>query len=80
LIGQYSFPGGHLDQGEEIFACAARETFEETGLQIRVKKIVAVTNDVFLDANKHYISIFVEAERLDATQQPQVRNSLKQRL
>jgi 8-oxo-dGTP diphosphatase len=72
-IGQYSFPGGHLDQGEEIFACAERETFEETGLKIRATKIVAVTNDVFVDADKHYISIFVTAERIDGEQQPQVR-------
>ncbi|PVI00799.1 hypothetical protein DM02DRAFT_592290 [Periconia macrospinosa] len=68
--GQYSFPGGHLDQGEEMFACAERETLEETGLKIRATKIVAVTNDIF-DADRHYITIFVEAERLDPLQQPQ---------
>lgn len=71
-IGQYSFPGGHLDQGEEIFACAERETLEETGLKIRATKIAAITNDVFGDAEKHYVSIFVNAERVDALQQPQV--------
>ncbi|PVH91706.1 hypothetical protein DM02DRAFT_606255 [Periconia macrospinosa] len=69
--GQYSFPGGHLDQGEELFACAEREALEETGLKIRATKIVAVTNDVFEDADKHYITIFVTAERLDPLQQPQ---------
>ncbi|KAF2114296.1 NUDIX hydrolase domain-like protein [Lophiotrema nucula] len=68
--GQYSFPGGHLDQGEELFACAERETLEETGLNIRATKIVAVTNDVFVQENKHYVSIFVKGERLDPMQQP----------
>ncbi|KAF2706436.1 hypothetical protein K504DRAFT_536647 [Pleomassaria siparia CBS 279.74] len=69
--GQWSFPGGHVDQGEELFACAERETLEETGLKIRALKIVAVTNDVFTEANKHYISIFVKCERIDPQQQPE---------
>lgn len=71
-IGQWSFPGGHLDQGEDIFPCAERETYEETGLRIRATKIIAVTNDFFADADKHYVSIFVKAERINSQQQPQV--------
>ena len=71
--GQWSFPGGHLDQGENLFACAERETLEETGLAIRALKVVAVTNDIFSEPDKHYISIFVKSERIDAQQQPQVR-------
>ncbi|KAH7109302.1 NUDIX hydrolase domain-like protein [Dendryphion nanum] len=69
--GQFSFPGGHLDQGEDLFTCAERETFEETGLKIHATKIIAVTNDWFVDANKHYVSIFVQAKRVDAEQEPQ---------
>lgn len=71
-IGQWSFPGGHLDQGEDFFTCAERETLEETGLKIRALKIVAVTNDVFIKDNKHYISIFTKCERIDPQQQPEV--------
>ncbi|KAF2689005.1 hypothetical protein K458DRAFT_399856 [Lentithecium fluviatile CBS 122367] len=70
-IGQWSFPGGHVDQGEDLFACAERETFEETGLKIRATKIVTVTNDIFVEENKHYISIFMKCERIDPRQQPQ---------
>ncbi|KAF2734693.1 hypothetical protein EJ04DRAFT_534775 [Polyplosphaeria fusca] len=69
--GKWSFPGGHLDQGEDFAACAERETMEETGLRIRALEVVAVTNDVFVDAGKHYISIFMRCERTDAQQQPQ---------
>ena len=56
-----------------MFACAERETLEETGLNIRAIKIVAVTNDVFAKENKHYVSIFMKCERIDPQQQPQVR-------
>lgn len=75
-IGQWSFPGGHVDQGEDLFACAERETLEETGLKVRAVKVVAVTNDVFVEANKHYVSIFMKCERIDPQQQPQVRTNL----
>ena len=32
--GTWQFPGGHLEYGESIEACARRELFEETGLSI----------------------------------------------
>jgi ADP-ribose pyrophosphatase YjhB (NUDIX family) len=69
---QWSFPGGHLDQNESFFGCAERETLEETGLRIRATKILAITNDVFEDAGKHYVSVFVRAERVDGEQEPVV--------
>jgi 8-oxo-dGTP diphosphatase len=30
-----AFPGGHVDPGESIYACAVREVLEETGLAVR---------------------------------------------
>ena len=71
--GQLSFPGGHLDYGEEIFACAERETLEETGLVVRGVRIIATTNDIFVESSKHYITLFVQCERVDPQQQPQVK-------
>lgn len=32
LDGRYALPGGHLQRGESIVACAVRECLEETGL------------------------------------------------
>ena len=32
--GDWSFPGGHLEAGESLVACAIRETLEETGSEI----------------------------------------------
>ena len=34
--GTWSFPGGHLETGETVTMCAARELLEETGVKILV--------------------------------------------
>ena len=66
------FPGGHLEVGESYFACAERETLEETGLVVKAQKLITITNDIF-DESKHYITIFVLCRRVDDTQEPKVR-------
>ncbi|KAF4988691.1 hypothetical protein FDECE_14964 [Fusarium decemcellulare] len=70
--GTWQLPGGHLEYGEEILVCAAREVLEETGLNVRAVKVVAVTNDVFQKEGKHYITLFVRCEMEDPDAQPQV--------
>ncbi|KAK4446386.1 NUDIX hydrolase domain-like protein [Podospora aff. communis PSN243] len=67
-IGHWQFPGGHLEFGETPLQCAERETLEETGLQVRAEKIVAVTNDIFQENNKHYITLFVVCQRCGASE------------
>jgi 8-oxo-dGTP pyrophosphatase MutT (NUDIX family) len=37
--GQYSVPAGHLDGDETVIAAAAREGWEETGVQIKADDI-----------------------------------------
>ncbi|KAI0126834.1 nudix domain-containing protein [Xylariales sp. AK1849] len=69
--GSWAVPGGHLEFGESFFACAERETLEETGLEVTAKKLVSVTNDVFEDLGKHYITLFVACERIDTEKDPQ---------
>lgn len=54
-------PGGHLEFGESFEACAVRETLEETGLRIISPLFTGVTNSIFTDDNKHYVSIFMKA-------------------
>lgn len=58
--GTWAPPGGHLEYGESFDECAIRETYEETGLVIASPTFRAITNDVFVEEEKHYITIWVE--------------------
>jgi ADP-ribose pyrophosphatase YjhB (NUDIX family)/RimJ/RimL family protein N-acetyltransferase len=63
-LGESSWgpPGGHLEFGETFEECAIRETIEETGLIIENPKFFTVTNDIYKEKQKHYISIFMKAQ------------------
>lgn len=60
--GSWSTPGGHLEFGESLEECAIRETKEETGVSITDVKFRAVTNDVFEESGKHYITIWMQGK------------------
>lgn len=62
--GSWSFPGGHLEFGEDVFACARREVMEETGVEITNLRNATFTNDIFEKEGKHYVTLFVVAEIL----------------
>ncbi|MCU5775531.1 NUDIX hydrolase [Erwiniaceae bacterium BAC15a-03b] len=57
----WSAPGGHLEFGESVEQCARREVLEETGLQLATIERGPVTNDIFADEQKHYITLFALA-------------------
>ncbi|HLZ24311.1 MAG TPA: NUDIX domain-containing protein [Ktedonobacterales bacterium] len=40
--GQWCLPGGRMEPGESIAECCAREVLEETGLIVRVGRLVGV--------------------------------------
>ncbi len=40
--GQWCLPSGGLEPGESVIEACQRETFEETGLQVRVKRLASV--------------------------------------
>ena len=42
--GQWNFPAGHLDENENIFEGAKRETKEETGYDVKLKSILCIQN------------------------------------
>ena len=60
--GTWAFPGGHLEFGESWEECAVREVKEETNLEIGNIRFLTVTNDIFKNPNKHYITLFVAAD------------------
>lgn len=62
--GRWGAPGGYLDCGEGLEACAVRETREETGLEIRDVRFLAVANDRFPDG-KHNVTIWFTADAPD---------------
>ena len=60
--GTWSTPGGHLDFGETLEGCAAREAKEEVGVEVVDIRFRAVTNDVFEETGKHYITVWLEGK------------------
>lgn len=59
--GTWSLPGGHLEWNDALEDCAARETREETGIEIKNPEFFAITNDMMNVEDRHYITIFMKA-------------------
>jgi 8-oxo-dGTP diphosphatase len=57
--GSWSPPGGHLAFGEAPAECARRELYEETGVSVSEVTFVAITNDVFVGEDKHYLTVWM---------------------
>lgn len=55
----WQFPGGHLEAGESVTACAYREVLEETGLQVEQFRHLGFTDNVFTVGQQQYITLLV---------------------
>jgi 8-oxo-dGTP pyrophosphatase MutT (NUDIX family) len=66
--GQWCLPGGRMEPGESVAEACEREVWEETGLKVRVKRLVGVYSHpdqliVYPDGNKaHIVALHFEAE------------------
>ncbi|XP_076914936.1 nudix hydrolase 1-like [Bidens hawaiensis] len=65
----YLLPGGHLELGESLEECAAREVKEETGLDIKNIETLT-TKNLYIDAT-HINATYMRAQLVDPTQTPQ---------
>ena len=58
--GQWCLPSGGMDSGESAEGACIREVMEETGLHVRVKRLVGVYSDpnqliIYPDGNKVFV-------------------------
>ena len=52
----WALPGGFLEWGETVEACAAREAREETGLDVRLEELLYVYSDPRRDPRHHTVT------------------------
>jgi 8-oxo-dGTP pyrophosphatase MutT (NUDIX family) len=62
--GQWALPGGMQDPGESITETAVRECFEETGIEVEIKRLIGVYSDP-----KHIVAYYRDGELLGASQE-----------
>jgi len=60
--GKWGLPGGHLEWKEEWDVCGCREITEESGCKIANIRFLSVTNDIFKEENKHYVTLFLTSD------------------
>ena len=64
----YLFPGGGINFGETIEEATIRETFEETGIKVKIIKLVYINEYInSKDKSKRVLNIFFLAEPIGET-------------
>ncbi len=61
--GKWALPGGFVEYGEKVEHAAVREAMEETGLKVKLKKLVGVYSAPGRDPRGHVVSVCFLARR-----------------
>lgn len=61
--GKWALPGGFVRYGERIEEAAMREALEETGLKVKLQRLVGVYSDPKRDPRGHVVSACFLAKR-----------------
>ena len=59
--GAWALPGGFCEWGETTESCCARETLEETGVRVRVERLLGVYSDPARDPRGHTVTVVYAA-------------------
>ena len=61
----WEFVGGHLEPGESVEECAAREVWEEAGIKVKNFRAGPWTFDVFEKDGRKYVTLFVVCDHVE---------------
>ncbi len=62
--GRWALPGGFCEYGETTEECGARETLEETGVTIKIGRLLGVYSDPKRDPRWHTVTVLYAARPL----------------
>ncbi len=62
FLGSWALPGGFCEWGETTEQCCARETREETGVDVKVGRLLGVYSDPKRDPRGHTVTIVYACE------------------
>ena len=62
--GMWALPGGFVEYGEKVEFAAIREAEEETGVKVKIQKLLGVYSDPERDPRGHVISVCFLAKRV----------------
>ncbi len=64
FLGSWALPGGFCEYGETTEQCGARETLEETGVTVKIGRLLGVYSDPKRDPRWHTVTVLYEGQPL----------------